>query len=83
MNLDPLFREAQIVDSGYLKHIMSQTDETWNSKVLANRHLLLEFGELWPTFSGSKNLPRRISRRYFVAAQPKLAALGALVRSMY
>jgi len=47
-------------------------------RCLANGHLLPEFGERWPTFSGSKNFPQWISRTLFVGALWNLAALTAL-----
>ena len=49
---------------------------------LTNGHLFPEFSEVWPTFPGSKNSPRRISCTFFVGARLNLAALGLLVHSM-
>jgi len=31
---------------------------------LANRHLLPEFGEFWPTFPGSRNFLQQISGKF-------------------
>jgi len=47
VNFGPLFSGAQIFDSGYLAHFLSEGDEIWQGYGLANVHMFLEFGERW------------------------------------
>jgi len=47
MNFALLFRETNVFRNGYLAHFLSERDEIWQLKGLANQNLFLHFRELW------------------------------------
>ena len=75
MTFGPLFREHTFLTADISDPFCSRVTKFGTVRGLANRHLLSEFGELWPTSPGRKNFQRRIFPTSSVGEQPNVALL--------
>jgi len=67
-----IFSGTQMFNSGYLRHFCRSPTKFCSFGGIGGYQILRDFGELWRTFPGSKNIPQRICRTFSLSERDQI-----------